>query len=423
MVQGLDIADFVGVVDARRSSDGPSPSEVLAGLGLALRAALGLGQLGARRIVLIVTPRDAGLARSWREDVRVGAEVQELEVAEGQAPWRSLTSHVDRRFVLCRYDWVLDPAILRELLGRPLPKLVGALARKGTRPVGALVGEPELLSRVHGEDLHGLASRKDIGVWDVGDRWAYAIDEPEGRRRALKALFDACRKPVDGVVSRHLNRHVSLFISRLLVNTPVTPNMMTVATFAVSVVAAGFALDGGYGTTLIAAALMQLNSILDGCDGELARVRFQGSKLGQWLDTIGDDASNVIFWVALAVGASKLPGIGSWLALAGWIAAVANAIAALQNYALLAKAGSGDFYVLSENDAPPPAGFIGAVVRFFSVILKQDFFLLLVLVMALLGWLHHGLVIVAIGAVITMINSTARTLRVWRDSRRRSMPE
>src|SRR5690606_25641011 len=105
--------------------------------------------------------------------------------------------------------------------------------------------------------------------WDVGERWHVRVHDGASRRRAVRQLFEACRKPVDGLVSRHINRRVSLFVSRLLVDTPVTPNMMTVATFGVALVAAAFAAQGGYVPLLIAGTLMQLNSILDGCDGEL----------------------------------------------------------------------------------------------------------------------------------------------------------
>ncbi len=233
-----------------------------------------------------------------------------------------------------------------------------------------------------------------------------------GKREAKRLLFEACRKPVDGFVSRHLNRHVSIFVSKLLVATPITPNAMTVATFSLAIFAAAFAVQGGYWPTLAAAFLMQWNSILDGCDGELARVRHQGSKLGQWLDTVGDDASNVIFWAALGLGARGIPGVGGWLALAGYAAAVANGLAALCNYAVLASLGSGDFYALT---GPPKkrAGVAGAVVAFFEVILKQDFFLFLMLVVAALGVIHHALVAVALGAIITLASSAARAARYF----------
>ena len=44
-------------------------------------------------------------------------------------------------------------------------------------------------------------------------------------------------------------------------------------------------------------ACQHLQSILDGCDGELARVRLQQSKLGAWLDTFVDDVLNVLITV------------------------------------------------------------------------------------------------------------------------------
>jgi CDP-L-myo-inositol myo-inositolphosphotransferase len=51
-------------------------------------------------------------------------------------------------------------------------------------------------------------------------------------------------------------------------------------------------------------ACQQLQSILDGCDGELARVRMQQSKLGAWLDTFVDDVLNVL--ITAAIGSACL---------------------------------------------------------------------------------------------------------------------
>ena len=60
-------------------------------------------------------------------------------------------------------------------------------------------------------------------------------------------------------------------------------------------------------------ACQQLQSILDGCDGELARVRMQQSKLGAWLDTFVDDVLNVLITVAVGIGLWRA-GAGSWAA-------------------------------------------------------------------------------------------------------------
>jgi hypothetical protein len=100
--------------------------------------------------------------------------------------------------------------------------------------------------------------------------------------------------------------------------------------------------------------------------------------------------------------------------LGGWVAATSNAIAAIANYLILANIGSGDLYALNRPDAPPSAGFVGAIVPFFETILKQDFFLFLVMGLALAGVLQEALPVIAIGGVITMVHSSLRTIRFFR---------
>ena len=57
-----------------------------------------------------------------------------------------------------------------------------------------------------------------------------------------------------------------------------------------------------------------LQSMLDGCDGELARVRFQQSKLGAWLDTFVDDVLNVLITVAVGHRPLARRAPGAWAA-------------------------------------------------------------------------------------------------------------
>ena len=51
---------------------------------------------------------------------------------------------------------------------------------------------------------------------------------------------------------------------------------------------------GRYFWVVLGWPLEHTQSVLDGCDGELARVSFQQSKLGAWLDTFVDDVLNVV---------------------------------------------------------------------------------------------------------------------------------
>ncbi|MBW2458917.1 MAG: CDP-alcohol phosphatidyltransferase family protein [Deltaproteobacteria bacterium] len=401
------------------------PDRTVAGLPLALRAVLTVQQQGADRVVLVVPEGDTLLAETIAGDHRVAeGRVQIAEVAPGRGLWSELSEVVDEPFVLARYDVVAQPSVYAALAEQPSDDVIGVLASRGGVPLGPLWGKPELLAAAgETEGLAALMDRADVASWDVGERWVVEAGSAPGRRQILRGLLGDCRKPVDGLISRHLNRHVSLFVSRLLVNTPVTPNVMTGLTFGVGLVGVWFVVQGGYQATLIGALLMQLNSILDGCDGELARLRFQGSKLGQWLDTLGDDVSNILYWAALGFGALELGGPWAfWFAVCGWVAAGANLLAAIQWYGLLRGLGSGDLNAIQADDEPPEPGFVGGVVRFASLVLKQDFFIFFLACLAVAGVIYQTLPLFALGAVVTLAAATVRTARAWGRRRASGQP-
>jgi phosphatidylglycerophosphate synthase len=76
---------------------------------------------------------------------------------------------------------------------------------------------------------------------------------------------------------------------------------VTLIVSLVGVAAAALVLAGGYARTALGAALFVLNSVLDGVDGELARLRFQESPAGAWLDRLSDKAVMVLFFGAVFI--------------------------------------------------------------------------------------------------------------------------
>ena len=109
-------------------------------------------------------------------------------------------------------------------------------------------------------------------------------------------------KPQDGFVSRFLNRPISSRITRLLVKVPIHPTAFTTSIFVLPLVAGLFLLRGDYLGVLLGAALFQVFSILDGCDGEIARAKNLESKFGERLDNICDFLGSLIYVVALGIG-------------------------------------------------------------------------------------------------------------------------
>ena len=109
-------------------------------------------------------------------------------------------------------------------------------------------------------------------------------------------------KPQDGFVSRFLNRPISRRITRVLLKFPIHPNAWTVSTFVLPLIASVFLIRGNYVSVVIGAAIFQVFSILDGCDGEIARAKNLESKFGERLDYFCDFAASLLYVLALGLG-------------------------------------------------------------------------------------------------------------------------
>ncbi|MFN7914300.1 MAG: lysylphosphatidylglycerol synthase domain-containing protein [Vicinamibacterales bacterium] len=114
-------------------------------------------------------------------------------------------------------------------------------------------------------------------------------------------------KPTDATMAR-FNRRMSLPISTALLRTPVSANAMSVFVCALGLFSGWLFSVGEYGAGLAGASISLAASILDGCDGEIARLKYQESALGCWLETIGDYSYYIAIFIGLTVGAVKQTG-------------------------------------------------------------------------------------------------------------------
>ena len=126
------------------------------------------------------------------------------------------------------------------------------------------------------------------------------VDDPRTIKQAESALLaDLGDKPNDGPVSRYLNRPLSMRFTRRLVNYAITPNQISLFSFVCSVLAAGLFALGGYLALVLGGFLAQFASIVDGCDGEVARLKFQASRYGGWLDAVLDRYADALLLFGL----------------------------------------------------------------------------------------------------------------------------
>ena len=104
---------------------------------------------------------------------------------------------------------------------------------------------------------------------------------------------------LDGPISRHLNRPISSRISLHVAPWSLTPDDWTFAGFGA--VCAG-ALSFAVGAPRAGALLVHAGSVLDGVDGEVARIQGTFSEQGALLDLTLDRISDVALLAGLAQG-------------------------------------------------------------------------------------------------------------------------
>ena len=91
----------------------------------------------------------------------------------------------------------------------------------------------------------------------------------------------------------------------MLVRHEVAPTAITIATFVLTLVGAGVVALGKFSPAalIVGGLLVQVASVVDGCDGEVARAMLRTSPFGALLDTLLDRFADAVLLTALAVAA------------------------------------------------------------------------------------------------------------------------
>jgi phosphatidylglycerophosphate synthase len=161
-----------------------------------------------------------------------------------------------------------------------------------------------------------LAEMHSVVSMPVAEEQWQPVNTPEDCQTAERKLDRWLVKPTDGIYAR-LNRRISIPISRQLIKFPITPNMVSIFTLGVGIASAGFFAYGGYWSTLLGAFLCLWASILDGCDGEVARLKLLESDFGCWLETICDYAFYLFLLVGMTIGRWRTSGSKTYLVYGG----------------------------------------------------------------------------------------------------------
>jgi 1L-myo-inositol 1-phosphate cytidylyltransferase / CDP-L-myo-inositol myo-inositolphosphotransferase len=262
---------------------------------------------------------DRQLVARFVEETRGAADT--VVAVDFRADARKRGPELPRASVWSREKGARVQRVARQLVGSD-GVLVGlAVATPGwARCAGAAPG-PD------GAWLGGLATlltREPVESWSVTERW-HAIRAPEDVSAARREVLAGSVRVGDGLVARHLNRPISRRITERLLSRPVKPWQISIASFALTL-AAGLSFAVGHALT--GGLLAQSASVLDGVDGELARVRYQDSAFGGLYDALLDRVGEAAVIGGMTVYA-WLMGAGASAVAIGFAALAGNSLSML----------------------------------------------------------------------------------------------
>lgn len=383
-------------------------------LPILLRAILGAHKAGAARIVVVIKRGDTPSLQ--RELLRTGrlpraVEWRELDAREASLPslLTQLGYETEGHLVVIAADRIYHPSLHRR-----------AGEWDGQEDVLAFISGDEAVGMcsVSREASRGLVRRCPASVSSIEELqcWltaAYSVHcesvpadkwqriRTEGERLSAERKLDGWLvKPTDGIFAR-MNRKISIPISRQIIRFPITPNMVSLFTLGVSFAAGAFLAMGGYWNMLTGAVLSWSASVLDGCDGEVARLKFQESAFGCWLETICDYLYYLFIFAGMTIGLARTSGTRTYLVWGGFLlfgAAATILTSGLQRHRL--ASGSPDQFLRvwqkeADSRRANPFLYFGRQTEF---IIRRCFLPYVILFFALFHIMNWLLIAGAVGA-------------------------
>jgi 1L-myo-inositol 1-phosphate cytidylyltransferase / CDP-L-myo-inositol myo-inositolphosphotransferase len=365
---------------------GPDGDPIVLGLSLFQRAALAARRAGYGQVLLLgakgaPTPGAAAIA-NWRDLAAT------LSLSRGAA------LVIAPAAILAETDWLerlastrIEPANWGRISNRIVVLAASALGALDELDSGGAVQD---LAAVEGRLARLFGPPASLSA----DIDPMLVETPADVRAAEGRLLRSLVKDTDGFMARHVERPISLQISRRLAGTAITPNQMSLISIAVGICGGPFFLSSRPLMQTIGALLFLAHSILDGCDGELARLKFQQSRWGGVLDFWGDNVVHTAIFACMGVGWSLSAGSPWPLGLGAGAVLGTLGSAGFVYWRLMRSKDGGDTLFTSVSDAPERL-----LTRLLDSASRRDF-IYLVILLALFGRSNWFLVMAGIGAPI-----------------------
>ncbi len=223
----------------------------------------------------------------------------------------NLSLDKDDQILVLRANHVIDRWSLKRLLQEQHSQRISILDNdQGGNSEAIYVAKAALLVPLLASMLSskGLEETIQMGVVhvDACPGLPQLVSLEPGRTKAVEAtLIAALAGPTwgsDGILARHVSRPISRIISPGAIRAGLTANAVTLLNAVIGLAGASLLYVGGYLFQVLGSFLFLCSVILDGVDGEVARLTLQESTFGHYLDVICDNAVHVAVFLGIAFG-------------------------------------------------------------------------------------------------------------------------
>lgn len=275
-------------LDAIILAEDPLAAVVIAGLTARERASRVAAKVGAARVLVIDRAADRAQIAAWRRACAL---------------------------LVIRADQLVHTPLVSPLVAE-LPTGDGLAIAVG--PDGAYAGAFVATGATAAAAAAALAGGANEIAFDGAARVPHGaiarhpIATAADRAGAHQLLYRLLIKPQDNAISRFVFRPLARPLTKLLVHTPITPNMLSLTVAAMIVVACLLTATADWNLVVLGAVIQASSCYIDCCDGEIARLKLMSSRFGAWLDTIVDELSTVAYMCALGWHCHLIWGHPGW---------------------------------------------------------------------------------------------------------------
>jgi phosphatidylglycerophosphate synthase len=247
--------------------------------------------------------------------------------------WLDREHLADTATALVPVSALTPPAALAALLATPPPAMLAAAAGDGAAIV---VADARLTTALApalsagtpvGHEIGRALRSRDATIVARGAWHVHVRDAPTARR-AEDHLFAALGSAIDTRLDRALHRRLSRPVTRTAIALGITPNQISVASLLVGLAAAWCFWVGTPVAAVVGLLVYVAAVVLDHADGEVARLTFAESRVGEWLDILVDTLVHATMVIAMGLAAERIAGGGSLLGVVGALGVVASAAVA-----------------------------------------------------------------------------------------------